>query len=147
MTTKQQERDALAKIQNIIANLGEDSYLAITFKGFANEAETNIENDWAMNAYETIDLCREETRAEKRRYEEANDKLANVTRERDIAWNREKLLDEKNICKIQTIRELGMQLTAASNTNLMLEDINGELNAEIIKLKAKLYDIMTAEVK
>jgi chromosome segregation ATPase len=147
MTTKQQERDALAKIQKIIADLGNDSYLATTFKGFASEAETNIENDWAMNAYETIDLCREETRTAKTALKEMTERYDGMSRERDIAQRYIDNLEDRDEAKGEAIRALNERLTTVENTNLMLEDINGELNAEIIKLKAKLYDVMTAEVK
>ena len=47
MTTKEQERKALAKIRKIVEELGEDSYVATAFEGCFEKAEENIENDWA----------------------------------------------------------------------------------------------------
>lgn len=46
MTTKQQEREALAKIQMIIAGLGEDSYVGAAFEGCIDLAAQNIDNDF-----------------------------------------------------------------------------------------------------
>ena len=49
MVTKEQERKALNKIKNIVEELGEDSYVAMAFEGCFEDAETNIENDWACS--------------------------------------------------------------------------------------------------
>jgi hypothetical protein len=50
MTTKTQEREALEQISNIIAGLGDDSYVGTAFKGAFDYAEQNIENDAAFTA-------------------------------------------------------------------------------------------------
>lgn len=55
MTTKQQEREALAKIQKIIAGLGEDSYIGTALDGCLEIAEQNIENDWACSMKQKVD--------------------------------------------------------------------------------------------
>lgn len=62
MTTKQQERDALNKIREIIAELGEDSYLSSAFDGAFSLAEQNIEYDAAFTMQYYIDQA---NRAEK----------------------------------------------------------------------------------
>lgn len=49
MTTKEQERKALAKIQKILEELGEDSYIAMAMEGVLEDAEENIENDFALS--------------------------------------------------------------------------------------------------
>ncbi len=46
-TTKEQERKALEKIKEIVANLGENSYIATAFEGCFEIAEENIEYDFA----------------------------------------------------------------------------------------------------
>ena len=43
--TKQQEREALSKIQKIVEQLGADSYLAAALEGCFEIAASNIEND------------------------------------------------------------------------------------------------------
>ena len=55
MTTKEQERKALARIRKIVAELGEDSYLATAFDGTWELAESNIENDFANSTRWYID--------------------------------------------------------------------------------------------
>ena len=47
--SKQQERDALEKIRKIVDTLGLDSYLATAFAGCFQDAEDNIENDFAFS--------------------------------------------------------------------------------------------------
>ncbi len=70
ITTKEQERKALAQIKDILAGLGEGSYVGTAFEGCCEIAESNIENDWACsmkdraeaaekNAYERYDELRE----------------------------------------------------------------------------------------
>lgn len=49
MKTKEQERKALAKIEAIIKELGEDSYVATAMQGMIADAKLNIENDWACS--------------------------------------------------------------------------------------------------
>lgn len=49
MTTKEQERKALAQIRKIVEGLGSDSYVATALEGCFEIAESNIENDWACS--------------------------------------------------------------------------------------------------
>ena len=49
MTTKQQEREALQKIRDIIAELGEGSYLGFAFDGCFEIAEQNLDCDFCTS--------------------------------------------------------------------------------------------------
>lgn len=49
MTTKEQERKALAQIKKIVEGLGELSYIATAFEGCFEKAEENIEYDAAFS--------------------------------------------------------------------------------------------------
>ena len=49
MTTKEQERKALEKIRKIVAELGEDSYIATALDGCLEDAERNIDEDAAYS--------------------------------------------------------------------------------------------------
>lgn len=49
MTTKEQERKALAQIRKIVEGLGQDSYIGTAFEGCFEIAEENIENDFACS--------------------------------------------------------------------------------------------------
>ena len=49
IATKDQERAALAKIRKMVEGLGPQSYLATAFEGCFQDAEENIENDFACS--------------------------------------------------------------------------------------------------
>ena len=77
MATKEQERKALARIRKIVAELGEDSYIATAFDGAWELAEENIENDfgnstrWYIDNYnnsgEDVRKAREEAEEDSRK--------------------------------------------------------------------------------
>lgn len=79
MTTKEQERKALERIRKIVAELGEDSYVATAFEGCFEIAEENIENDFACSMKQRVESAEKEAEEFKRaaEYYSANaDKVA-----------------------------------------------------------------------
>jgi hypothetical protein len=91
MTTKQQERDALAKIRKIVEALGEDSYIGTAFKGCFENAETNIEWDAAFSIADELAAAKEETAAAKQeaaRVAELTEKIKRLEAdlEREQEW-------------------------------------------------------------
>lgn len=137
MTTKAQERKALEQIRKIVEGLGEDSYIGMAFEGCFEIAEENIENDFGCSM--------------KQKWESAEKKVANLMDERRSA---ELFLSEK-MDEIEKLERSYNEMIEAKNTWkndwLKLRDEKKEqdakvesLEAEIIKLKAKLYDMMTA---
>lgn len=145
MTTKEQERKALEQIRKIVAGLGEDSYVATAFEGCFEDAEENIENDFALSMngrwqdaeqkieqYKAIrDELVEENKALKDRAEKAeqlfNDKVQQATKYYD-AWQ----------SAVETTQD-NMALVNKKDARI------ADLENRIIKLKAKLYDLMVAE--
>lgn len=85
MPTKAEERKALAQIRAIVDALGEDSYIGIALAGCLDDAETNIENDFALSM--------------KDRYESALEK-AHTWRKCAKEW---KELADKRAAKIQRL--------------------------------------------
>ncbi len=81
MTTKEQERKALAQIKKIIDSLGENSYVATAFEGCFEVATQNIENDFACSMMQ--------------RAESAEKKAAELTSEnRELKATIQKIKDE-----------------------------------------------------
>lgn len=93
MTTKDQERKALAKIKAIVEGLGENSYIGTALAGCFEKAEENIEYDAAFSLLAELEAAEEEKislnsqligantiidalKAEKQRLEEELDRLA-----------------------------------------------------------------------
>lgn len=60
MTTKEQERKALAQIRKIVEGLGEDSYIGMAFEGCFEIAEENIENDFGCSMKQRADKAQED---------------------------------------------------------------------------------------
>lgn len=52
IVTKEQERQALAQIREIVESLGTNSYVGIALTGCLEDARLNIENDWACSMYD-----------------------------------------------------------------------------------------------
>ena len=63
MTTKEQERKALAQIREIVAALGSDSYLAIAFEGCFEIAEENIQNDFGCSMKQRAESAEQKAEA------------------------------------------------------------------------------------
>lgn len=62
LATKDQEREALEKIKAMVAELGPQSYLATAFEGCFEDAETNIENDFAFSMKSRVEMAEEKAR-------------------------------------------------------------------------------------
>ena len=142
--TKDQEREALAKIRKIVESLGAGSYLEMTFSGVFEQAEENINNDFGNNykeLYEAADARHYEAmqeirdqRSEIQRINEEKERYINACREHQAETEAAdaRLADER-----QKHAETFKKLQTA-------EEENKALKAEIITLKAKLYDLITA---
>lgn len=146
--TKQQERDALEKIRKIVEQLGPDSYLATAFEGCFDLAAENIDNDWACSM---ADRAR---RAEKRAAE-LEDKLADSVKDYEAAHAAAHAVAEEKDAEIAQLKAqlAQMQETARWNGQRCDEEATaaGEAQrraeaaeAEVIQLKAKLYDLLAA---
>lgn len=145
MTTKEQERKALEKIRKIVEELGTDSYVAMALDGCIDIAEENITNDWACSLkgkYEWAERVRQETAEE----------LIDVRKERDEAREEAKRSQEDRDEWKRRWENKAEELKGSKEANRELwdkfraqEDRANTLEQEIIKLKAKLYDLITAE--
>lgn len=72
MTTKEQERKALAKIKAIVEGLGENSYIGTALAGCFEKAEENIEYDAAFSLQDELQTAEEEKASLKSQLKGAN---------------------------------------------------------------------------
>ena len=142
MTTKEQERKALEQIRKIVQGLGKDSYVATAFEGCFEIAEDNIELDMACSMKDKAD-CLEKRVKE---VEEIRKGLFEENKEL-----KKQLEDDKEIISCthkeahlwhSKFREANEATKKCWNDFREMEDKNIELEQEIIKLKAKLYDLI-----
>lgn len=159
--TKQQERDALEKIRKIVEQLGPDSYIGTAFQGCFEIAAENIENDFACSMADKVQRAeadvvrlREANTLAATRVKELEDKLAESEKDYQAAHETAHIIAEQKDAEIAKLKAriqelledskrgceyLGEQATRAGEAQRRAEDAE----AEIIRLKAKLYDFMT----
>ena len=138
MATKEQERKALARIRKIVAELGEDSYLATAFDGAWEIAEENIENDFANSTKFYVDKYN----GTDSRAVAAENKIRELTAEVEFqkgeAEFHKKAYVEKNKDYNGACEKIEELVKARQDAEKRVE----ALELETMKLKAKLYDLM-----
>lgn len=149
MTTKEQERKALAQIRKIVEGLGENSYLSFAFEGCFEKAEQNIENDFACSMKQelegALDICT-------KRLEEIcslKEKIAKLTDEKNQEIkNRQSYAAEaqrqaNRAAHLEDdFEEIRKQKLDADLAAGVAKSENEKLKDEIIRLKARLFDLM-----
>ena len=138
MTTKDQEREALRQIQDILSQLEPDSYLNTAFDGCLADAEDNIDNDFMMSWKQRAASAAE---AEKLAQKENAELSLKCKDAQNLCDHLTKYINGLEKQKDELIRDM-------TGTNVALkearETVAKQVN-EILNLKAKLYDFMTAE--
>ena len=147
IATKEQERKALEKIRKIVDDLGPDSYLSFAFEGCFDDAETNITNDWALSmngrwqdAEQRADKAEAELKELRDQIKDLEtrashaEQLYNTTQASADRWvaKYHETDDEWTRCYNQMVDKYNEASTRAE-----------ALELENMKLKAKLYDMMT----
>lgn len=143
MMTKDQEREVLKKIKELIDSTGSDSYIEAAFDGCIELAEENITNDFLSSYKEIADRAHtaeltakavQQDQAEiiKRLEQEIKDLEQMNDNQRQLIANYESRLKEAH----QNAAEL-VKKDAAKFDEIQ------ELNNQITTLKAKLYDLIT----
>ena len=156
MVTKEQERKALEQIKKIVDSLGADSYIATAFDGCFEDARENIENDFALcmkDRYETerkraIDLQEEVDRlkADLRKEKEVGEELGKAIKKTQEQENAtiQMIESERDALKCQVADLLDRESELVS----LRDDAECRAKvaeAEIIRLKAKLYDLIVGK--
>ncbi len=150
--TKADERKALEQIKKIVEGLGENSYVGTAFKGVFELAEENIEYDAAFSAefyikeYNTASDRERELKDEyERRLEVSNRELESMTEKLRNAneFANDQLRHNNDLLnKLEDMAKLSAQnYTASAETAQKL----AKARDEIIRLKAKLYDLTVKE--
>ena len=125
--TKADERKVLEQIKKIVEGLGEESYIGTAFKGVFELAEENIEYDLWSSASDWKDW---------------RDKNAQEIDKRD---ERISALTKRLNEKTEYANELYKRFREQEVRAIKAEEILASKELEIIKLKAKLYDLTVKE--
>ena len=145
MATKEQERKALEQIRKIIEGLGKDSYIGIAVEGMLEDAAENIENDFALSMKDRFDH-------QQKINAKLESQLAGIAKDYQQAKNEVELARRTVVDESKRRQEIEARLretekVAADRLNEILEtkEATREQADQIVRLKAKLYDLMTAE--
>lgn len=142
MTTKEQERKALAQIRKIVDGLGENSYIGTAFEGCFEKAEQNIDDDAAYSWKGEAEYFQRAANMYAASAAETEKKLEETQEELELVqkWyeqgkkdfdNKQKELQEA----CERIREL-IDVKCELTSQIEAKDL------EIIKLKARLFDLI-----
>lgn len=155
MVSKEQERKALEQIKKIVEGLGEDSYIGKAFEGCFEKAAENIDNDfWCSMKDERdrlqtkLDNLEKEYKADMDRMihlkEHLEKKVAEAETMNQNTFDRANryAMEVKELQEIEKARD-----EAARKMQEVIEKQEAEkeqMAIEIMKLKARLYDMMVA---
>lgn len=153
--TKDQEREALEKIKAILESLGPDSYVGTALEGCLEIAEENIENDWACSMKGRVDDLDQENTKLRAKVKILEDKLAESEKDYEAAHAAAHLVADEKDAEIQRLKarvqELlddnkigGEYIIKQSSDFISMQERAEASEAEVVRLKAKLYDYMTA---
>lgn len=145
ITTKAQEREALQKIREILSTLESDSYIRMAITdNVLRMAEENIEFDFGNSPDDAIEHW-QKTASDYR------EELFTVKEElQKKAEGFDSMARHANKCELEIAELQGNLLHKADEYNTLQEEYDAleyrvrELENENIRLKAKLYDMMTA---
>lgn len=149
MTTKEQERKALELIKRTIESLGEGSYIGTAFAGCIEDAEENIENDFALSMKDRWEKAEELNKAQvetmrqnmndiKQMEAKIDDLKAKLDESHKLGESLAMKLDDERARR----KEASDSATECWNKLQEAETRLDEKENEIIRLKAKLYDLL-----
>lgn len=132
MTTKEQERKALAQIRKIVEGLGEGSYVATAFEGCFELAESNIEYDFGESMQDRADCY-------KRTLEDREKELKEVYQE----------LQATEMQKNSAARKAEAEEKTADNLRYELAKARGEAQQlrEFVENAKKVYTARIRELE
>ena len=153
--TKDQELEAMEKIKAIVESLGPDSYVGTAFEGCFEIAEDNIRNDFACSMKQRVEAVVVENSRLKEKVKELEEKLAESEKDYEAAHEAAHLVADEKDAEIASLKAQVSSLDETGRWNAeRCDEVRSEAwdlqkraekaEAEVIRLKAKLYDYMTA---
>lgn len=144
MNTKKEERDALNKIVAILSTLDNDGYVNTAFAGCVEDACQNIANDFALSWQDRAECYKNGMEQAQRERDEARSARMTVDAEFRALTAQYNALREDCTGTSRALKEEHDRADAATAALDNAERENARLINEIIMLKAKLYDFITA---
>lgn len=105
MSSKEQERKALAQIRKIVDGLGENSYIGMAFEGCYEIAEENIEKDFGGSMKSRCEYSERKLKEAQERISELEDRLAESEKDYEAAHATAHQIAEEKDAEIAALRE------------------------------------------
>lgn len=145
MLTKDQEREVLKKIAELIESTGKNSYISVAFAGCVKDAVANIEDDAAYSWMDRAVTTEKKLEAALQKVETLSDRANNLDTLR-VEQNRRACEAEKRADELQAeLNQRNDIIRQLNGKSLDQHDRLEQQAAEIIKLKARIYDLLTKE--
>lgn len=142
MTTKDQERKALEQIRKIVAGLGEESYIGKAFEGCFEIASDNIDNDFWNSQKDSIESLHKNLDSAATKLYSKTEELVEMKKRAEFAENQFNMTQKTADSWCAKYHEAADMAKENWNKFREQEDKVAALEDEIIRLKAKLYDMM-----
>lgn len=142
MATKDQERKALEKIRKIVEGLGEESYIGKAFEGCFEMAKQNIDSDFWNSWKDKYELQVKATESEAKMADTQRKQVLELKNDLEKAKNAIKSAEEREIRTEERCRDASKTATEYWNNCREKDAKIEDLELEIMKLKAKLYDMI-----
>jgi chromosome segregation ATPase len=145
MTSKDQERKALEQIRKIVAALGEESYIGKAFEGCFEIASDNIDNDFWNSYKDTIAGLRKTIDDKRNELFMVDEELNEMRKRAEFAESQFNMTQKTADNWCAKYHEAADSAKENWNKFREQEDKVEALELELVKLKAKLYDMMVGE--
>ena len=135
VVTKDEEFKALEKIRKIVDGLGEDSYIGIAFEGCFEVAEDNIRNDFMCSMKQRWQSAEKKAEKSSQELKERDNQIEQLKKEI-------KGLESDRAALTEKCESLSDNNTKLWNQYRECQERVEPAEMEIMKLKAKLYDLI-----
>lgn len=101
MTTKEQERQAIAKIRRIVEGLGVNSYIGFAMEGVLEMAERNIEDDAAYSMKGCMEIAERREQEQREIAENLREEMKALKERYELLANQKRQQEERLIKQLQ----------------------------------------------
>lgn len=122
VATKEQERKALEKIEKIIADLGENSYVGTAFEGCLQDAGENIENDFALSMNGRCQYVEQQVEALKAENSELKGKLVENEKDYEATCTATHKIFEQKDAEIKALQERTLSVDDLADVIQLVSD-------------------------
>ena len=134
LATKQQERDTLAAIRQMVEELGPQSYLATAFQGCFEIAEQNIEYDFGDSMKGRVEVAERKSESLEAQVKELEEKLRQEIADKQRARDEAQAVIKKLEARSLSDEDLDRIITILGDRAKEAEELAEKTAAEIVRL-------------